>query len=109
MVSGALSEVAGVDRRVPVRRPRRTLPEGFTVIYDHERPYVVGNMLVVGFRVNGQQPLPRGGCTVATILDADRNLVAFGEATCHERDNYNRRIGRMIALGRALKNLETNG
>lgn len=58
---------------------------------------------------------PKGGTTVVEIvspkLDDDGEVVevvviAVGKANCSPRDNYNRRLGRTIALGRALKSLK---
>jgi hypothetical protein len=49
---------------------------------------------------------PRGGLTVADAYDSDGILIEFGEAACSMRDNYNKRLGRQIAVGRLLKRLE---
>lgn len=40
----------------------------------------------------------KGGATVAYI--EGENGVSYGEAQCSFRDNYNRKLGRDIALGR---------
>lgn len=64
-------------------------------------------------RTLGLVPHPRGGRTYAFVLrdtddrdvsDADR-LLAIGVANCHVNDNFSRRLGRDIALGRAVLNL----
>ena len=39
------------------------------------------------------------------VRDTDE-LVAFAVAKCSPRDNHNRKIGRAIAVGRALKALD---
>jgi len=75
-----------------------TIPEGLTVKYQHRRnctrPVKMGDYSALD---------PRGGETVASVFDTDGNLVASGVACCHAKDNYSKRIGRAIALGRALK------
>lgn len=48
--------------------------------------------------------LAKGGVTVANILSLeDGELVVQGKAYCSEQENYNRKIGGHIALGRAIK------
>lgn len=47
---------------------------------------------------------PRGGVTIAEIWDG-KTLVARGEAYCSHKDNYSKKIGRNIAVGRAMKRL----
>lgn len=46
--------------------------------------------------------------TVATLLDLEGRMVAKACSVCHENDNDNRKIGRAIAVGRALKEYYTN-
>lgn len=90
------------------------VPDGLTVKFWHERfPSYYGieerTILTPFFpkelREQKITPHAKGGQTVARLYDVEGNLVAEGVATCHENDNYNRRIGRDIALGRALKAL----
>jgi len=45
----------------------------------------------------------RGGETKIEITSPDGNLNTFGISYCAEEDNYNRKIGNEIALGRAWK------
>lgn len=47
----------------------------------------------------------KGGRTVVEILGEDGTPVVSGVAVCSPLDNYNRRLGRTIALGRAQKEL----
>ena len=76
---------------------------GYEVDIIHNRPYkweiqpdgTFGTKLVH----------PRGGDTCAKILN-DGNVISEGWAFCSHQDNYNRRIGASIALGRAEKNLK---
>lgn len=63
----------------------------------HQRAYTKGV---------ADHPEPRGGRTIVRIFDADKNLLAEAEARCNSKlDQYNKRLGREIALGRALKKL----
>lgn len=46
---------------------------------------------------------PRGGITRVVIANEETGtVVAQGEADCSLRDNFNRRVGVAIALGRAI-------
>jgi hypothetical protein len=76
----------------------RELPPGVTVRYYHHRRYRTS--------ADGLVVEPTGGWTHAVILDAEHNAVATGVADCHRRENYCKRLGRTIALGRALKALD---
>jgi len=49
--------------------------------------------------------LPKGGNTVVEVFGGNGQVLATGESKCRPDENYNRRIGREIALGRALKQL----
>lgn len=44
--------------------------------------------------------IPTGGITVAMRVNDSDQVEAFAMAKCHERDNYNRRIGRAKSGGR---------
>jgi hypothetical protein len=53
-----------------------------------------------------QKPIAtRGGYTKVEIFKGEE-MVAEGEAWCNTIDNFNKRLGREIALGRALKALK---
>lgn len=59
-------------------------------------------------RVEGLgSPLAKGGVTEAVVVDKDGTIKATGLAICSERDSYNKKIGRDIAIGRALKKCST--
>lgn len=47
---------------------------------------------------------PRGGITVAFDLDEDTGLVVSQAAFCNNKDNYNKRLGRVKAAGRLSSN-----
>lgn len=49
---------------------------------------------------------PKGGETTVEITD-NHGHTSIGKAKCHERDNFVKRIGLMIAIGRALKSEES--
>ena len=51
-------------------------------------------------------PLPFGGATYCILEDENQDILAFGYAVCSEQDNFNKKLGRTIALGRALKSYE---
>jgi hypothetical protein len=83
---------------------RPIVPEGVSVKYAHHR-YL---------NPTGKGVSPKGGWTTATLyrkvsLDGEQvdtvpRVIGTGIAYCHLNDNFNRKIGRDIALGRALKN-----
>ena len=64
--------------------------------YKEKRPYSI--------RRQGLVPNTKGGKTVVQILDRydQEYIVAEGFAWCRPDENYNRRLGLTIALGRAL-------
>jgi hypothetical protein len=53
------------------------------------------------------EALPRW-TTVAVLYDADGNEVVRGVSKCGPNDNPNRKIGRAIAVGRALRKYHEN-
>lgn len=88
------------------------IPEGAVVRVNHRRrvafleegEYLTRFEMRERFPVSERAILPNGGMTTARIELPD-GRVATGEARCSVRDNYNRKIGRDIAIGRALKSL----
>lgn len=112
----------------------RVLPEGYTAEFVHGRylredvERVLGNYKANLLKMPKRQavtqliadatllhlhpsyekidPSPHGGCTFAYVKDAEGNEVARGMAQCSVLDNFDRSLGRTIALGRALKKLE---
>ena len=50
--------------------------------------------------------LPRGGVTVVVFEDENRAPVAAAQAFCSPKDNFCRRTGRNVAIGRVIKLLE---
>jgi hypothetical protein len=48
---------------------------------------------------------PRGGHTHIEVYDMAEQNSYIGEALCSEKDNYDKKLGVRIALGRALKKM----
>ena len=89
------------------KRPLKSIIEeleqqGYEVDIEHIRNYDV-KQLGIGF--NKTTLNPRGGITRAKIIKG-KQLIAFADAHCSEEDNYSRKLGALIALGRAKKRLE---
>jgi len=78
----------------------RSLPAGHYVKYQHNR--------LNEFSPDGSWARfsPTGGTTVARIYNSEDQQVAAGEARCSPSEQFNRRLGRDIALGRALAQLD---
>lgn len=55
------------------------------------------------FMLKGKKIKPQGGVTYAKVTDGDRTEA--GTAVCSAKDNYCKKIGRDIAVGRAIKQL----
>ena len=50
-----------------------------------------------------------GGSTTIEITTPDKQHNVFGKAVCSMEDNFNRRVGNAIALGRAVEQLRIKG
>jgi hypothetical protein len=48
----------------------------------------------------------RGGSATIELTTPDKTKTVIGKSVCSIEDNYNRKVGANIALGRALKELE---
>lgn len=76
--------------------------QGYKVRVLHTRPQkVIQKLMGKSYEVS-----PRGGATVIELTTPDKVLTVSGEAICSLADNFNRKVGNSIALGRALKQLE---
>jgi hypothetical protein len=71
------------------------VPDGYTVKYYHSR--------FIG--LDGH-PSPKGGGTTAHIIDSNGDVVSIGKSICSKKDAFNRKMGRTIALGRAIKQMK---
>jgi len=76
--------------------------QGYKVRVIHERRYTSK------YKFSGPtvELSARGGWTTIEITTPDKQRSAVGEAVCSNQDNFNKKIGNMIALGRALAALE---
>jgi hypothetical protein len=72
------------------------IPEGLHARFEHVRIESEGRVL------------SRGGVTFCHIENEDNAEVAIGVASCNVKDQFNKKIGRDISLGRALKQLEAH-
>lgn len=63
----------------------------------------------IGNAVFTSKPLSRGGKTECVVLDDDGDVISTGVAWCSPKDAYNAKIGRAIARGRAVRDLEERG
>lgn len=85
------------------------MPDGLSYRVSHKRLFPTGT------DDNWDQPLPYGGSTRVEVGVPRFNeqgefsffdTVSVGEAACSLMDNYSKKRGRDIALGRALKKLQ---
>lgn len=74
--------------------------EGST-FFGHER-----NAANFGFEPRDLQP--RGGATLVSIWHPEQEIGGVGSANCAKADNFDRRLGLRMALGRALADLQNN-
>ena len=68
----------------------------YNVKFRHARNFV-GNG-------EGETKLPRGGKTIASIRIEETEFIT-AESVCSVKDNFNKELGRTIALGRLKKKL----
>jgi hypothetical protein len=73
----------------------REVPEGYHVRFQHSR--------ILQNTFPKLLPSPRGGRTYCYLEDESNVPVVTGVAYCSKEDQYNKKIGRAISLGRALK------
>jgi hypothetical protein len=119
-VSGHIS--VGQARHIAQTTP---LPEGFRVRAHHcrlsehddieglramrpqDRKAYIAKYAVDSFflRSEGETIVPHGGATLVEVQDAEGNTVVAAQAVCSPEDVYCKRVGREIALGRALASL----
>ena len=82
---------------------------GYKVTVSHQRRYeaVPSPHGWIPAAVQSHRIIPTGGITRVEIFwpDKPEEVLATGVAFCSNRDNYNRKLGLTIAIGRALKAL----
>jgi hypothetical protein len=54
-----------------------------------------------------KEVLSRGGSTTIELTTPDKQTTVFGKSVCSVEDNFNRRVGNAIALGRALDQIKS--
>lgn len=84
-----------------IRELRR---QGYKVRVMHARHYVTKQ------KISGTvlELSARGGSTTIELTTPDKQHSVFGKSVCSNEDNFNRKTGNFIALGRALKQLKDN-
>lgn len=76
--------------------------QGYKVRVMHTREYWI-KARVTG---HSRELHARGGSTKIELTTPDKQHTVAGEAICSKEDNFNRKTGNFIALGRALKQLQ---
>ncbi len=90
----------------PVQSLRKN---GWKVFVDHHR-YVENKMVPMGTIPPGSRQVfsPRGGCTDVVLTSPDGETF-MGNAHCSRKDNFDRKLGLGIAIGRALSSPPVKG
>lgn len=73
-----------------------------TLVAGQRTPQLVAASTLREWHRASYEFLPCGGATMATITLPDGNEI-HGDAVCSETEQFSRKIGRLIATGRALK------
>jgi hypothetical protein len=75
---------------------------GYKVRVIHTRNYKIVK------KISGDhcEILARGGSTTIQITTPDKKYDAQGVAECSDKDNFSKKTGNFIAVGRALKELK---
>ncbi len=76
--------------------------QGYKVRVHHTRNFIT-EPTISGFK---QILSNNGGKTTIEITTPCKQYTVFGVSNCSEKDNYNRRVGNAIAMGRAWDNLK---
>jgi len=70
------------------------------VVYHHRR--------ITQEAVGGGKIDEKGGFTEISVLSKEGKFLSGGKSVCSNKDNYDKKMGVKIALGRAIANLEIN-
>lgn len=76
---------------------KREVPEGAVVKFQHRR-----EKTFKGKRLGELRTLDAKGGTTSCVLILPGGVEIYGTAQCNSKENYNKRIGRDVSLGRAL-------
>lgn len=76
---------------------------GWKVRVLHERNYFLRNRL----DGNSTEVCARGGRTEIQLTSPDKKINVSAKSICSDEDNFNRKVGNSIALGRAWKKYES--
>ena len=78
--------------------------QGYKVRVMHARHYVTKQ------KISGTvlDLSARGGSTTIEVTTPDKKHDVIGKSVCSVEDNFNRKLGNSIALGRALQQLESS-
>lgn len=75
---------------------------GWKVRVLHQRCYFLRGRL----NETSAEVCAKGGLTEIQITSPDKKINASGKSICSDEDNFNRKVGNAIALGRAWKEVE---
>jgi len=76
--------------------------QGYKVRVIHKR-FFIKVPKIMGF---ANEVSAKGGTTSIDITTPDKQHTVSGSAKCSLEDNFNKKVGNAIAVGRALKELE---
>ena len=77
-----------------VQKVKELRQNGYRIFVNHHRLTRPDNTVI-----------PQGGSTIVKILKGEE-ILSKGECRCSLNDNFNKKIGLSIALGRSLQSLE---
>jgi biotin operon repressor len=79
--------------------------KGYKVRVIHQRNYRTVQKMDGVYK----EILSQGGSTTIEITTPDKQNDVSGKSVCSSEDNFNRRVGNAIALGRAIEQLKIKG
>ena len=91
-------QTQNIPTKVSIKNLRQS---GWKVRVLHQRNYFLRD------RFNGasSEVSAKGGITEIQLTSPDKKINVSGKAICSEEDNFNRKIGNAIALGRAWEHV----
>jgi hypothetical protein len=75
---------------------------GWKVRVLHQRNYFLRDR----FNGTSSEVSAKGGITEIQLTSPDKQINVSGKAVCSEKENYSRKVGNAIALGRAWSEVE---